>query len=97
MRFDLHPGAEQDLHEAAAFYEREGSAALAARFLAEFERVATLLLANPGLGTARTRGRKGFPATDFPYTIVYREVPSGIRVLVVKHDRRRPGYGASRR
>lgn len=97
MKVELHPAAERDLEEAAAFYAREGSPALAARFLAEFERVASLLLGNPGLGTQRVRGRRGFPITDFPYTVIYRELPAGVRVLVVKHDRRRPGHGGSRR
>lgn len=97
MRVTLHPGAEQDVVQAAAFYEREGSAALAARFVVEFRRVAVLLLANPGLGTPRSRGRRSFPTAGFPYTVVYREVPDGIRVLVVKHDRLRPGYGDARR
>jgi plasmid stabilization system protein ParE len=97
MNIELHPGAERDLDEAAEFYAREGSPALAARFLAEFERVAKLLLANPGLGTPRARGRLGFPTTDFPYTVIYRQRHAGIRVLVVKHDRRRPGYGGARR
>jgi plasmid stabilization system protein ParE len=93
----LHPGAEQDIAAAAAFYESEGSPALAARFLEEFERVAQLVLASPGLGTPRARGRRGFPTTGFPYTVIYRPVVDGIRVLVVKHDRRRPTFGASRR
>ena len=97
MKVELHSAAERDLAEAAAFYAREGSPALAARFLAEFERIATLLLANPGLGTPRARGRLSFPITAFPYMVIYRERPTGIRVLVVKHDRRRPGYGGSRR
>lgn len=94
---DIHPDALRDIEEAASFYEREGSAALAARFIAEFERASKLILADPGLGTPRTRGRKGFPTTDFPYTVIYREIPTGVRILVVKHDRRRPGYGGSRR
>ena len=38
MKLTLHPGAESDVEEAAEFYEREGSAALAARFLEEFKR-----------------------------------------------------------
>ena len=96
MSIELHPAAERDLEEAASFYAREGSTALAARFLAEFERVARLLDSNPGLGTPRTHGRRGFPTTDFPYTVIYRERSAGIRVLVVKHDRRHPGYGGSR-
>ena len=97
MRVVLHPGAEQNIADAAAFYEVEGSAALASRFVVEVERVARLLLSNPGLGTPRARGRRGFPTTGFPYTVVYRQVPEGIVVLVVKHDRRRPGYGGARR
>jgi plasmid stabilization system protein ParE len=96
MRVVLHPGAERDVAEAAAFYESEASPALAARFVAEFERIAGLLLSNPGLGTPRSRGRRGFPTSGFPFTVVYKEVPEGILILVVKHDRRRPGYGGSR-
>ncbi len=97
MRIELHAGAERDVAEAAAFYEKEGSAAVAARFLNEFERVAQLLLADPGLGTPRSRGRKGFPTRVFPFSVIYRETMSGIRILVVKHDRLRPGSGGSRR
>ena len=97
MKIDLHPDAEQDVAEAAAFYEQEGSAALSARFLTEFERASKLVLANPGLGTPRARGRRGFRTIGFPYTVIYREMPRGVRILVVKHDRRRPGYGGSRR
>lgn len=97
MTITLHPGALQDLDEAAAHYERESSPAVAARFLAEFERVAKLLHANPGIGTPRTRGRRGFPTTSYPYTVIYREAGGDIRILVVKHDRRRPGYGDPRR
>jgi len=96
MRVILHPGAERDLFEAAAFYESEASPALAGRFIMEFERVVKLVVANPGLGTPRARGRRGFPTPGFPYTVVYREVPDGIIVLVVKHDRRRPNFGVSR-
>jgi toxin ParE1/3/4 len=96
MRVRLHPGAEQDLAEAAAFYEAEASPVIAARFISEFERAANVLLANPGLGTLRTRGRRGFPLAGFPYTVVYSEQADGILVLVIKHDRRRPGFGSLR-
>ena len=47
MKIILHPAAEHDLIEAAAFYEREGSRALAARFVAEFKRMGGLLLEQP--------------------------------------------------
>ena len=40
MRVTLHPGAEADLAETAGFYETQASPVLAARFIAEFKRVA---------------------------------------------------------
>lgn len=60
MKITLHPAAEQDLHEAAAFYEREGSPIVAARFVAEVKRLAALLLAHPDIGSPRSNGRRGF-------------------------------------
>ena len=96
MKVVLHPGAERDVAEAAAFYASEASPALAGRFVAEIDRVARLLLDNPGLGTRRSRDRRGFPMPGFPYTVIYKGTSDGIVILVVKHDRRRPGHGAGR-
>ena len=61
------------------------------------KRVATLLLEFPGLGSPRSRGRRGFSMSLFPYTVIYRPEPEGVFILVVKHDSRRPGVGGSRR
>ena len=44
MRVSLHPAAERDIEEAAEFYEREGSAVLAARFIFEFRKLSALLV-----------------------------------------------------
>lgn len=96
MTLFVHPGAESDLLDAAGFYEREGSPALAARFIGEFKRVCELLATHPDIGTARSRGNRGVSLNMFPYTIIYRVVGDDIRVLVVKHDKRRPSYGATR-
>lgn len=32
----------------------------------------------------------------FPYTLIYRVTGAEIRILVVKHDSKRPGYGGTR-
>lgn len=32
----------------------------------------------------------------FPYTVIYRVLEGEIRILVVKHDSKRPGYGGKR-
>ncbi len=54
MKVTLHPAAEQDIEDATAFYEREGTPMLAARFVAEFERLVTLLVEHPGFGEKRS-------------------------------------------
>jgi len=97
MKITLHPGADQDIQEAAVFYEREGSPALAARFVAEFKRLSNLLIEHPSIGSPRTKGRRGFSMSVFPYTVIYRAGAEEIKVLVVKHDRKRPGYGGARK
>ena len=96
MIYWLHPEAEQDIADALDFYKNRAGTVVAARFLDEFERVAALLSDNPGLGTPATNGRKTFPLRFFPYTLVYRPLEGGIRILVVRHQRRKPGYAAGR-
>ena len=96
MTVILHPGAEQDLVEAASFYEREGSPTLAARFVTEFKRVAGLISDYPDIGSSRGKGLCGITMAAFPYTVIYRHDASQIKILVVKHDRRRPSYGSRR-
>jgi toxin ParE1/3/4 len=96
MKVTLHPSAEQDLQEAATFYEKEGSALVAARFIAEFKRLTTLLIEHPEIGSPRSNGRRGFSMSVFPYTVIYRASADNIHILVVKHDNRRPGFGGKR-
>lgn len=58
MRVILHPAAEQDIQEAAAFYEREGTPMVAARFVAEFKRLTAVLVEHPEIGSPRVNGRQ---------------------------------------
>jgi plasmid stabilization system protein ParE len=96
MKISRHPGAEQDLHEAAEFYEREGSPLTAARFIGEFKRLVSLLREHPQIGSPRSRDRCGFSMRVFPYTVIYRTNGQEIVILVVKHNSRRFGYGGKR-
>jgi toxin ParE1/3/4 len=96
MKLTLHPAAEDDIHQAAAFYEREGTPLVAARFVAEFKRLATLVSEHPDIGSPRSNGRRGFSMNVFPYTVIYRASDGEIKILVVKHNSKRPGFGARR-
>ena len=96
MILSVHPAAERDVGEAAVFYEREGSPALAARFVKEFRRLCEFLLEHPEIGSTRSRDKRGLSMSGFPHTVIYRVLTNEVRILVVKHDRRRPGYGGTR-
>jgi len=97
MTFSLHPGAEHDIANALDFYREQAGPVVAERFLEEFERVAKLLVEYPDLGTPTTRGRRTFPLKVFPYSVVYRNLESSIRILIVRHQHRKPSYAGSRR
>lgn len=96
MLRSLHAGARQDVADAMDFYTQNAGAHIATRFLNEFERVARLLITNPGFGTPTTLGRRTYPLHTFPYSVVYRAQGEQLRILIVRHQRRQPGYASDR-
>jgi plasmid stabilization system protein ParE len=96
MTFSLHPGAEDDIAKALDFYSEQAGPVVAEHFLEEFERVAKLLVEYPRLGTPATKGRRTFPLKVFPYSVVYRDFGINIRILIVRHQHRKPGYTGGR-
>lgn len=97
MTFSLHPGTEHDIANALDFYSEQAGSVVAERFLEEFEHAVKLLVEHPSLGMPSTRGRRTFPLKIFPYSVVYRNLGSGIRILIVRHQHRKPGYAGGRR
>jgi plasmid stabilization system protein ParE len=96
VTYTLHRLAENDLDSAFQFYKTKGSGRVALRFLAEFERVADLVVGHPELGTPTRDDRRRYPFHKFPYSIIYRPEAGGVRILVVRHDRQAPAYGHER-
>ena len=96
MRRSIHPQAAKDLAQIAEFYCQSGSARLAARFLDEVERVANLLASESALGTPFDLPRRIHPLRVFPYSVVYRPIEQGIRLLAVRHQHRHPNFGKGR-
>ena len=96
MSFTLHPEVENDLLDAANYLRLNASPKTAARFLQEFERVAKLLVEFPGFGTPMSRNRRIYPLKVFKYSVVYRVVEGYVRVLVVRHQKRKPSFGGDR-
>ena len=92
----LHPEAEQELERASDYYDSQRPG-LGADFEAEAEqslqRVAQMPAAFPPHGSA---GVRKCLLPRFPYTIYFVELDDRIWVAAVSHQKRRPGYWASR-
>jgi plasmid stabilization system protein ParE len=96
VSYFLAAEAEAELAEAMRFYAEQAGRPVALAFLLEFTRAAELLASNPGLGTPTLRERRVFPLRRFPYSLIYRADPDGIRIGAVAHHSRRPGYWRAR-
>lgn len=97
MEIVYHPLVKRDLREAFDFLDSVSIYARA-KFEEEFEQQVLLAASMPTryslyLGHHIFRRAK---LPSFPYLIIYRVIPDGIRVTVLKHERRRPRFGMGR-
>ena len=97
MKLVVAPPALAELHDTAAFYTLKANAGLGLAFVAEFERTANFVLANPLLGAVFRGTRRRYILRRFPYSIIYQVAADELRILAIAHHRRRPGYWAHRK
>ena len=97
MKLVVAPLALAELHDAATFNALQATAELGLAFVAEFERTANLVLANPLLGAVFRDTRRRYTLRRFPYSIIHQGDGDEPRTLAVAHHRRRPGYWTHRR
>ena len=95
MRLEFHPEAELELIEAAAHYELQVPG-LGQRFEAEIRRATELLLDHPDIGSPADPHLRRFILNHFPFTLYYSAASDTLRIEVVAHQSRRPGYWRSR-
>ncbi len=96
MKVIYHRLAVRDIRKILDYYEGEAGSQLADRFFNDFLGTVGKALANPlhfpPLGEVMRRAN----LEDFPYLFLYELKPWGIRIVVVRHHRRNPGYGMRR-
>ena len=97
MKLVVVPPALAELDEAAAFYTAKANVELGLTFLAEFDRTAKLILANPFAGAIFRGTRRRLSLRRFPYGVIYQVTPMELRIVAVAHHRRRPGYWVDRK
>lgn len=95
MRLEFHPAAELEFIEAAAYYERQVSG-LGQRFGADVRRALDILLAHPEMGIAVDADLHKYVVRRFPFSLIYSLSSEVLRVEVLAHQSRRPGYWRSR-
>lgn len=89
------PAARREFLAEIIHYDQE-QAGLGARFNAAVEEAAARALAFPHAGSSAAGNTRRVLLQGFPFSIVYREVASGIVIFALAHQSRRPDYGAAR-
>ena len=97
MQVIYHRRIQSDLRSALAFYDAEGGSRLGDRFFADAEIAAAKVLQNPRTFHFIADGLRRASLESFPYHFVYEEDERLVRFLVLRHDKRHPGFGLRRR
>ena len=96
MIVEYHPAVEDELKEARDFYD-ERLPGLGTRFVEEFENQVFRIAASPKRWAVVQGDTRRALMTRFPYVIYFRHsAVNTVRITVVKHQRRHPGYGLDR-
>ena len=91
----IPPAVAQDVAEALQRYD-EVSPVLVNKFKKELRHFIILAAANPGrFHPTKSRFRRA-TLRRFPYHFLFREIPDGIRITLVRHHKRHPDYGSER-
>ncbi len=95
MKLEFHPEAEMELIEAAENYELQVPG-LGERFEDEVRSATDLLLRHPEIGSVADPNLRRIVLDRFPFTLYYSVTADVLRVEIVAHQSRKPGYWRSR-
>ena len=93
--YEFLPEAEEEMNEAARFYE-ERSEGLGEDFLAEVEHTVASILAFPKGGPVVSRNLRRRIMRRFPFGLLYAIEAEQIVIVAVSHLKRRPDYWKDR-
>ena len=94
-RPEFHELAEQELNEAAQYYDLEDPG-LGSSFLEEGDRCLQSIESHPEAGAILLGSVRRRLLRRFPYALLYKIKPTGIRILAVMNLKRRPTYWVGR-
>ncbi len=94
-RISFHPLAEQELNEAASYYNA-ASPGLGTTFLDEVEHAVKQILEHPEAAPLVHRVVRRKLVRRFPYSVMYSVQTDMIRILAIANQKRRPFYWRGR-
>ena len=97
MYLVFHPKVDSDIDEIMEYYERVATRELADEFYSELRYYLQQAAERPESFAIRERDLRRVNLQRFPYHFLFRIVGDVVRVLVVRHHRRRPTVGVRRR
>jgi plasmid stabilization system protein ParE len=97
MRLEFHQLARSDVSRIMDYYEDAGGQELADEFYTELWSYIDKAVAAPEAYAIRERDIRRVNLDRFPFHFLYRVVENRIRILAVRHHRRRPSLGIRRR
>ena len=97
MRLVLHPEFPSDVHVIMEYYERVAGSELADDFYRGLRHFMVEAAERPESFSILTRDLRRANLHRFPYHFLFRIDGDSVRVLVVRHHRRRPSLGIRRR
>ncbi len=97
MNLEILRLAQHDVDHAAQYYGKQRTG-LDDEFLAEVDAAVAIVVADPLLFGEIRAGVRCCLLNHFPYGVYYRMPEADtVQIVVVKHHRRRPGYGMRRK
>jgi len=97
MRLELHALAHSDISRIVDYYKRAGGTDLADDFYSELRSFFDKAANSPEGYAIKERDIRRVNLERFPFHFLYRIVDDRVRILVVRHHRRRPSLGMHRR
>ncbi|HEY3763157.1 MAG TPA: type II toxin-antitoxin system RelE/ParE family toxin [Verrucomicrobiae bacterium] len=88
--------ATSELEQAIAWYEQHESG-LGERLYVAFQEARLFIRRHPSMGTRFDHGTRKWRVRNFPYKVIYIDLPDEILIVAFAHDSRRPGYWSDRR
>ena len=97
MRLEFHKHVQSDISRIMGYYEDVSGAALADEFYAELKLYFQKAADSPESYIAREGNLRRVNLKRFPYHFFFRIVADRIRILAVRHHKRRPPLHLRRR